>query len=1481
MSIGRSLQIDDIYRLSPSQQGMLFHCLSTPETGMYFEQVVLGPQVTPDFELFGRVWQLLMDRNPILRTSFVWEEVREPVQVVHDSVPLELTVHDLSDLPAEEQEERVRAWAEEDRLRGFDLAKPPLLRWTLLPGSQGRGWAVLSYHHMLLDGWSAVSLIGEAGELYQALETGEPARPRERRPFREYLAWLRGQDLTEAEAYWRRTLKGFTAPTRLAFDRDPAADPGEHVRIDTMLGAEATTALQELARRHRLTLNTLLQGAWSLLLARFAGSDDVVFGVTVSGRPPALKGVETMLGCFINTLPTRVPVPSGERLARWLEKIQADQIEMRRFEHTPLVDLRKWSEVPSGVPIFESILVFENFDPSASRRTKSSPRIQRTNFPLVLMVEPVGGDLLLRLGWDRPRFAEEDVRRLQGSLVKLLAALPQSIDRQLGEIDLLEAAERERLLGTWSHSSDRYPQGRPVHRQIEEQAGRYPDRIAASLEDTHLSYGELLRRSRALARRLAAAGVGPEARVAVALERSPELVVSLLAIHLAGGAYLPLDLESPTERLALLLEDAWPEGGPRILVAEPATADRLPDLDFTCISPHEPAAPGAPEADPVAAELDNPAYVIYTSGSTGRPKGVVVSHRALANRLEWSRHHDVTAPAVFLQKTTTGFDVSVLEIFLPLVVGGRVEMARPGAQRDLAYLVDRLSRGRVTHVNFPPSVLPLVLAEPGLDACLDLEVLYTAGEAVPPDLPRRVAQRLAHLPGLAFRNRYGPTEATIGVLGWRCRPEADEHPVPIGRPLAGAEVYVLSPELGLVPAGVPGELCLGGPGLARGYLGRPGRTAEQFVPHPFTPRSGARLYRTGDLARFRADGAVEFLGRIDRQVKIRGFRIEPEEVELALARHPRVREAAVVDRVEAGSGLRYLAAYWVGEDGDGLPLPDAETLRAFLGGTLPSYMVPTAWVELDELPKTASFKVDRRALPEPEATGGFVEPRTEHERAVAELFGDVLDVEGVGAGDDFFALGGHSLHLVRLHNELRKRFAQVPGLAVVARNTQVSELARVLEQAEQGELAEGAGPSVDELRAAAVLAPEIAPAPGAAETAASWPSDGRPSLLTGATGFLGAHLLHELLEQTPGPVLCLVRAADDAAALERLRSALEAQGLWREARRERIVALAGDLSEPLFGLSEERFAELSHELGAIYHNGAMLDLLHSFWDLEATNVGGTREAIRLACLGRPKPLAHVSTLSVFDGDAYRFEGRPAHEDDPVDDPTGIGGGYAQSKWVGEHLVREAGSRGLPVTIYRPGVVAGSSETGITKNDGFGSRLFRGCIQLGLAPESWRGPTWVSPVDFVAQAIVWLSLQPELRGRTFHPLNPHTTTVESLLDTICTLGYPITRVPFADWRRALAEAVEAGADNALGPLLPLFPVRTDDEAGEPPGEEAPAPRIHHEYQRTVRALEGGPVAAPGPEEELLAAYLRAAIARGLLAEPSSAAAELEGVGGRVA
>jgi amino acid adenylation domain-containing protein/thioester reductase-like protein len=843
-------------------------------------------------------------------------------------------------------------------------------------------------------------------------------------------------------------------------------------------------------------------------------------------------------------------------------------------------------------------------------------------------------------------------------------------------------------------------------------AGR-PDAVAMIAGEERISYRELEARAERLARGLRKLGVGPEVLVGVLLERSAAAVAVLLAIWKCGGAALPLDPENPAERRDFILGEAKP----RLVVTEEALAG---------------LEAGGPGGGP-ALLPDSPAYVIYTSGSTGAPKGIVVSHRSLANRILWAATTEMGPDDAFLHKTTLTFDVSLAEIFVPLAAGGRCVLARPGGQRDLDGLAGLIARESITHASFPPAALRLLLEVPDAAARLaSLRLLITGGETVPPDLPARVK---AVLPGAVLYNRYGPTEATISVLTGACDPASRAEIVPLGQPIAGARIHLVGE-----------EIQIGGVCLARGYLNRPGLTAESFVPDPFGGGPGERLYRTGDRARRGADGAVEFLGRIDDQVKIRGFRVEIGEVEAALGACPGVREAAVVAPSEAATGSRRLVAWVVPED------LDVQEVRRFLAGRLPAPMVPSALVPCAELPRMLSGKVDRAALLQraasktSEAAGGLL-----------GLLEELLQVP-VGEDDNLLELGLHSLLLVRLQARLRDELGVEVALADIVREPTAGALARRIESGERG--AE-IGPR--ELEAEAALDLEIRPSSG------NLPRVPETILLTGATGFLGSHLLDELLARTPARVLCLVRAA---------------KGL-RET--ERVAAVPGDLGLPRLGLSEAAFGELAGSVDAIYHCGAQVRYDYPYEALRAVNAGGTRELLRLAAQGRPKAFHHVSTLSVLRED-FLPEGPLAA------DASGVSGGYAQSKWVAERLVQTALDRGLPGAIYRPGWITGDNP------DDFLMRLIQASLESGLAPD--LGPIEVcpTPVEWVAAAIVRLSLRPEAGG-VFHLINPNPVAYESALARL-----PVAKVPVERWAAALAEntalAAFAGAVSQPRRFQPL-------------------------------------------------------------------------------
>ncbi|QMU76780.1 amino acid adenylation domain-containing protein [Streptacidiphilus sp. PB12-B1b] len=1043
--VGDGRAVADVLPLTPMQAGMVFHSLLDPDGRTYVNQVQLVLSGVTDPHALAEAWQRTADANPMLRTRLAWQETAEPVQVVQQRALIPVVQHDWTGQPADRIEQETARLLAEDRSAGIDLAAAPLMRLALIRLTPTRVRVVWTFHHVLLDGWSAAQVFDEVCERYAALTSGRRPEVPERAAFADYLHWLAGQDTAGAERYWRETLAGFTAPTELPRDRRPAeahrAASSATVRVT--LGTGLSARLRETAQQAGLTVNTVLQGAWALLLSRYGGGDDVVFGTIVSGRPAELPGVTSMVGLFINTQPTRVRIDGRSLLPQWLRELQAGQSEARRHD-VSLAQLQTWSEVPGGTALFDSIVVFENypFDQDGAARhglaVEAERDLEPTNYPLSVVVAP-GDALTVNLDYDPAAFDAATVEGIGASLETLLAAMAAEPDRPLAELPLLDPARGREVLERFGGPVAEAPR-RTLPEAFARQAARTPDAPAVRCGSELLSYRQLDERANRLARLLIAAGAGPERFVALALPRTADLVVALLAVLKSGAAYLPVDPGYPAERIAFLFADVRPQA----VVTSTETADRLPDGLFTrivldgpgCAEELAAADATAPGDDQRRHALlpEHPAYVIHTSGSTGRPKGVVVAHASVLALTDWAAAEFADRGlAHVVASTSLNFDVSVFEIFSPLLSGGCVEIVR-----DLLALAERPGPWRAGLLSAVPSALGRLLAEDAVQVTADTVVL--AGEGLPARTVRRLREAV---PGCRVLNIYGPTEATVYATAFTCDPADPDRDPPIGRPVGGARAYVLDDRLRPVPVGAPGELFLAGTGVARGYLGRPGLTAARFLPDPFGP-PGRRMYRTGDLVRWTPDGDLVYLGRGDDQVKVRGFRIELGEVEAALARHPQVSAAAA--RVVEHDGHRRLVGYAVPREGG---LPGAVEWRAFLGRTLPDHLVPALVVPLERLPLGATGKLDRRALPEPvwaaPATAGSRPPGTAAERALAAVWSEVLGVPEVSADDNYFALGGDSILGIRIVSAARRAGLALTPRHLFAHQT-LAELALAAEQ---------------------------------------------------------------------------------------------------------------------------------------------------------------------------------------------------------------------------------------------------------------------------------------------------------------------------------------------------------------------------------------------------------------------------------------------------
>jgi amino acid adenylation domain-containing protein/thioester reductase-like protein len=930
--------IENIYPMTPMQQGILFHTLNAPQTGIYVVQNGYQFERKINLTAFKRAWQQVINQHPILRTSFHWQQHKEPFQVVYKRVELPWWEWRLGDWEARndfDRQQKLQTWLKKDRKEGFNLNQAPLMRFNLIHLNNNTYQFVWSCHHLILDGWSTALVLKQVLDSYQAIVRGEIGCLKPSRPYGDYVAWLRQQDLSQAKAYWQKILQGFTAPTPLVMGEWGDREIGKWGEESLKLSLETTTALKSLAKEHRFTVNTILQGAWALLLSRYSGEDDVVFGATVSGRPPNLVGSESMVGLFINTLPVRVSVPANKSLITWLQKLQNQQIEAQQYEYTPLTQIQQWSNVPQDLPLFESILVFENYPVDTTiaefgieMAIEQNQSIESTNYPLTISAG-LSDRLSLEILYDCQCFDYSTIQRVLGHLEHLLTEFVTKPEASLKDLSILTNKEKQQILIDWNSNQINYLDNLCIHQLFEQQVTKTPDAIAVISETQKLTYQELNQRAEELAVYLQSIGVKPEVIVGICLDRSLETIVAILAILKAGGAYLPLDPAYPQQRLDDIIQDAQIS----LILTQQHLKEKFPQQSIRVIpvdTQWQIVIQPQQQNLPRHVNSDNLAYVIYTSGSTGKPKGVAIAHRALVNFAQAAvQEYEINNRDKILQFASISFDASVEEIYPCLIAGSTLVLRTHEMGYSPSLLLEKCRDYGITILDLPTAFWHLLTAELANNSELQLpesiRLVIIGGEAVNPD---KVAS-WNRVVGTSCQliNTYGPTEATVVSTSYKIPSQTNDlSSIPIGQALPNVQTYILDKNLQPVPIGVPGELHIGGVSLARGYLNNPKLTAEKFIPNlflegnrnnsPAVPQSPSPLvYKTGDKARYLPDGNIEFLGRIDNQVKIRGFRIELEEIETLLNQHSDVEETIVIAQKDP-SGDRSLIAYLVPSQSD-------------------------------------------------------------------------------------------------------------------------------------------------------------------------------------------------------------------------------------------------------------------------------------------------------------------------------------------------------------------------------------------------------------------------------------------------------------------------------------------------------------------------------------------------------------------------------------
>ncbi|NQE37105.1 non-ribosomal peptide synthetase [Microcoleus asticus] len=1458
--------------LSFGEQQMWLLAQVEPGNPFYNEHFTIYLPSSIDRLALEQSFNQIIDRHEILRTNFsVFDG--QPIRIVQPSCYLPLPLINFQEIASEsDRETEALRFVKEKARQPFNLTSDLLLRATLIQISETDYRLYITVHHIILDAVSLYSvLFPELVTLYEAICDCQPSSlPQLTVQYADFAYWQRQQlqvELLKPQlAYWKQQLADLP-PLNLPTDRPrPPVQRFRGAMQTLALSKSLTEALKALSRQENVTLFMTLMAVFKILLYRYSGQEDIPVATVTGGRNrPEIEG---LIGYFLNTLILRTDLsgfPSFRQLLSREREVALGAYVNQELPFEKVVEELQPERKLGQNPLFQVLFILEppiaTLDSKDWQVNQMDIHIGTSKCDLFLQLEETPQGIVGRFEYDTDLFDATTISQMVGHFLTLLESIVANPEQSISKLSLLTIGEQKQLIN-WNATEAHYSQNKCIHQLFEDRVEQNPHAVAVIFEGQQLTYQELNQRANQLAHHLRSLGVVPDTVVGICVERSLEMAIGLLGILKAGAAYLPLDPAYPQERIAYMLENA---GVPVVLTQ----ASLLPPLleygiPAICLDRGWKSIAQRPQDNPTTAVLpDHLAYVIYTSGSTGKPKGVAMSHSPLVNLIDWQLQNFAFPATKTLQFAPISFDVSFQECFTSWFSGGTLVLISDMIRKDAVALLQLLQDEAIERLFLPFIALQHLaeVAEEQGTVPNSLQEIITAGEQL--QISRAIVNWFSQLKDCTLHNQYGPSESHV-VTAFTLTGSPENWPkLPsIGRPIANAKIHILDSQLQPVPIGIPGELYIGGVSLANGYINRPDLTSQRFIENPFLnsdellvlsselkensklKTQNSKLYKTGDLARYLPDGNIEYMGRIDDQVKIRGFRIELGEIETALAQHQNIAEAVVIVREDI-PGDKRLVAYVVASKE---LAPSANELRHFLQEKLPEYMIPNAFLFLETLPLTPSGKVNRRILPAPEGNReeletAFIAPRTPVEEKLAEIWKKILGIDRVGIYDRFFDLGGHSLKVTHLMFKVRDAFQVEVSLRQFLEVPTIAGTADAIALASQTDSTTTSAKekSID-LNAEAILDPSISPE----NINFEWDKEPSHILLTGATGFLGTHLLNDLLKKTQANIYCLVRASNLEQGIEKIQKSLERYLLYNQPISNRIIPVLGDLSQPFLGLTSHEFRTLASKLDVIYHNGASTNLVYPYSALKAVNVLSTQEVLRLACIIKVKPVHFVSTIGVFSSDTYE-QNTVVREQDELPDSESLCEGYDQSKWVAEKLVMTAYSRGLPVYIYRPGFISGDSQTGICNTADLLRRMLKGCIQMGKTPDL-DIMVDMTPVDYVSQAIVHLSKQKELVGKAFHLVNPHPIPWNQLFDFIRSLGYSLERIPYKQWNFELLKSVENSTENALHPLISLFA----DEAVSL--QTVRSISICFDSQKAIDGLVGSCISCPPIDERLLNTYL---------------------------